>query len=131
MHWEKTVSVSVQPRSRVGVAEAETLSTGESVKVYSSSKYLGVRFNDHGDQLDEARRRISTASFAFHKWYRVLVDNTQRSGIIVRRACTNLYTCYVLPSLLYGAAEAWTLTQPQLKARADLAMLPGCRARLL
>ena len=41
------------------------------------------------------------------------MDTTQHSGTIVR-ARTNLCKCYVLPALLYGAAEAWALAQAQL-----------------
>ena len=121
LNWDKTVVVQMQPPSipRVGPAESLTLDSGEEVKVVGSTKYIGLRVNDHGDQMEEIRRRISSASFAFHKWSRILVDKRKRSAPCIK-ARTNLYKCYVLPALMYGGPEAWALPQDKLNGVAAI-----------
>ena len=107
INWDKTQVMLLQPRTvnRVGPGDHIQLSCGQRVGVTASVKQLGVRVNEAGDQLEEVRRRVATAAFAFRKWSRVLLD---RRGLHVKTRA-RVYLAYVLPALLYAGAETWAL----------------------
>ena len=87
---------------------------GASCSFSPGSKLLGQWFSDEGTLAEEYRRRVSSASFAFFRYKDVLLDRKRRS----LRTRGHIYQVYVLPHLLFGAAETWVPSARQLQGLA-------------
>jgi hypothetical protein len=71
-------------------------------------KYLGSIFEEGGGLERELNQRLRAAGGAYKQLRKVL-----RSGSLDLPTKMQVYNAVVVPTLLYGAAESWTLTQAQ------------------
>lgn len=87
---------------------AHALAGGEVQRV-GRFKYLGSIMEAGGQQEQEISHRLAQAGHAFHK----LRQHVFKDGAVSLRTRIRLYKAVVLPTLLYGAAEAWAPTHGQ------------------
>jgi hypothetical protein len=79
------------------------------VDVENTFCYLGSVITGTGQQDTELNRRLQAAGAAFHQLWR---EALTAQGIALATKM-RLYKTVVVPTLLYGAPEAWALTQQQ------------------
>lgn len=92
-------------------APAELQLAGGTVKTNTEFRYLGSLTVHSGQVEQELSRRLSLAG---------LVVSSLRTRVFLDRGVSlssklRIYKAVVLPTLLYGAAESWALTEKQLR----------------
>jgi hypothetical protein len=110
LNYGKTVVVRTGARAEEQ-PPAELQLTGGAVKVDTQFRYLGSLMVQSGDVEQELNRRLSLAGMVVSSLRtRVLLDRDVSLNTKLR-----IYKAVVLPTLLYGAAESWALTEKQLR----------------